>query len=307
MPIRINGGVFCDQMLTGSLAHYVITGADFSGAMDSFGQPVPNSAAEIIFTRIEAGAYVDIMNPNEFNLSFALESGRSLWDEVSLTALVRSLGTDVGVDHINCLACTVTQVPYIWGLQGGATSFIGLSDTPASYAGAAGYNVTVNSGATGLVFTPATGTNSFTTIDVNAQPSIIAAGSDTLTFVAGSNVVITTDSLAKTIKIDASGGSSGDYLPVSAGTILAIGTRYFVTNIGTVYLPESTGAGYTAGQSITISKKVGNTVFVNTSGLLDIIATDIGNTNILEFDATQEVIFVFDGVSTWNLQIGSAY
>lgn len=306
MPIRTNGGVFCDQMLTGSLAHYVITGANFSGAMDSFGQPVPNSAAEIIFNNIEAGAYIDIMNPNEFNLSFALESGRSLWDEVSLTALVRSLGTDVGVDHINCVACTVTQVPYIWGLQGGATSFIGLSDTPSTYAGAAGYSVTVNPAATGLIFTPNTGGNSFTTIDVNTQPSITANGSDTLTFIAGSNVVITTDALAKTIKIDAASGGSADYMPVSPGTVLSIGTRYFVTTAGTVYLPNSSGAGFTAGQSITVAKKVGDTVFVNISGS-DIIATDAGNTNILEFDATQEVIFVFDGMSTWNLQIGSTY
>lgn len=38
---------------------------------------------------------------------------------------------------------------------GGATSFLGLSDTPASYAGAAGQVVQVNAGATGLEFAAA--------------------------------------------------------------------------------------------------------------------------------------------------------
>ena len=105
MPIRTHGGVFNDQMLTGSLSHYVVCGADFSGAINSFGQPVPFSAAEIIFNRIESGAYVNIMNPNSCNLSFALEEDRSIWNEVTLTAMIQSLGPDVGVDHVDCTVC----------------------------------------------------------------------------------------------------------------------------------------------------------------------------------------------------------
>jgi hypothetical protein len=308
MPIRTNGGVFNSQMLTGSLVHYVVCGADFSGAINSFGQPVPFSAAEIIFNRIEAGAYVDIMNPNSCNLSFALEADRSIWDETSLTLMVQSLGTDVGVDHVDCSVCTVQEVPYIWGCgTGGATTFLDLTDTPNTYAGSAGYVVTVNPGATGLIFTPAGGivSNAFSTIAVPTQPAITASGSDTLTFIAGSNVVITTNSLAKTVTINASGGGSSDYIPVPPGTLLSVSTRYFVTGTGTVTLPSSVGAGFTAGRSITIAKKVGDTVLVNVGAVSDIIATDLGNTDSIEFDATQEIIMVFDGISTWNLQIGS--
>ncbi len=305
MPIRTNGGVFNDQMITGSLRHFVCEGADFSGAINAFGQPVPFSAAEIIFSNISEDGFIDIMNPNQYNLSFALEINRSSWDGPSLTAMVQSLGNDVGVDHIDCSVCTVTEVPYIWDVGAGATSFLDLSDVPHTYAGASGYAVTVNVGETGLVFTPIAPADTFSTIEVSGQPTITASDSDTLTFVAGSNIVVTTNALAKSIRIDASGGGSSDYLPVAAGTALAIGTKYFVTTAGTVTLPAATGSGYSAGQSVIITKPVGITIFIDIGDISDIIATDLGQTDSIEFDATQEVIFVFDGTSTWNLQIGA--
>jgi hypothetical protein len=305
MVVRVNGGVFNDQMITGSLRHFVCEGADFSGAINQFGQPVPNSAAEIIFTNISEDGFIDIMNPNQYNLSFALEINRSRWDGPSLTAMVRSLGSDVGVDHLDLTACTVTEVPYIWDLGGGATSFLQLSDVPHTYAGAAGYAVTVNPGETGLIFTPIAVPNAFSTIAVQAQPTITATGSDTLTFVAGSNISITTNATGKTVRIDSTGGGSSDYLPVPPGTALSISTRYYVTSSGTVTLPPVTGSGYSAGQSVIITKPNGATVFVNIGSLSDIIQTDLGSTDSVEFDATQEVIFVFNGISTWDLQIGS--
>lgn len=306
MPIRTSGGVFSSQVLTGSLVHYVVCGANFSGAIDSFGNPVPNSAAEIIFNRIQSGAYVNIMNPNDCNLSFALEADRSIWDETSLTIMIQSLGTDVGVDHIDCSLCTVQEVPYVWSCgTGGANSFLDLVDTPSTYAGSAGYVVTVNPAATGLIFTPSSGGNAFSNIAVALQPTISAVGSDTITFIAGSNIVLTTNALAKTLKIDAT-GSTSDYIPVPPGTLLSISTRYFVTSSGTVTLPSTVAAGFTAGKSIIIAKRVTDIIFVDVGAITDIIATDLGTTNSIEFDATQEIIFVFDGISTWNLQIGSA-
>lgn len=307
MPVRTNGGVFNSQMLTGALAHYVVQGADFSGAIDSFGQPVPDSAAEIIFTIITASAEVEIMNPNSCNLSFALQAGRTTWDEYSLTAMIRGLGTDVGVDHVNCSLCTAKRVPYIWACGSSDVSFLNLTDTPSTYAGSAGYVVTVNPTSTGLIFTPGGGTgtvNTFSTISSLAQPSIIASGSDTLTFVAGNNISITTNATAKSIRIDSTGtGSSSDYIPVPPGTLLAISKRYFITAPGTVTLPIT--SGITAGQSVIIAKKVSDIVFVNVGAGTDIIATDLGSTNSVEFDATQEIILVYGGSSIWNLQIGS--
>jgi len=305
MPVRTNGGVFDQQVLTGSLSHWVVCGADFSGAFDNFGKPVPGSAAEIIFTNISEGAYINIMNPNEENLSFALEEGRSTWDEISLTTMVQGLGTDVGVDHINCSVCVVKRVPYIWGCgAGGATSFLDLTDTPDTYAGAANYVVTVNTTETGLIFTPVGITsNAFSFVAVPTQPTVTATGSDTLTIVPGTNVNITTNALAKSVTINSTAGT--DYIPVPPGTALNFSLRYFITGSGTVTLPQASGSGKPAGTSIIISKKVSDIVFVNAFNSADIIATDLGTTNSVEFDATQEIILVFDGVYTWNLQIGS--
>jgi hypothetical protein len=305
MPIRTNGGVFDQQILTGSLSHWVICGADFSGAVNSYGKPVPNSAAEIIFRNIEEHATIDIMNPNDCNLSFALEEGRSIWDEISLTVMVQSLGTDVGVDHINCAVCTVKQVPYVWGCgTGGATTFLDLTDTPDTYAGAANYVVTVNPTATGLIFTAVGITsNAYSFVAVPTQTTLAAIGSDTLTIKPGANVNITTDPLTQSLTISSTAGT--DYVPVPQGTLLAFSTKYFVTSTGTVFLPHGTGSGRPAGTSVVVTKPNSFTVYVTTTGPFDIISTDLGSDTTIEFDATQECIFVFDGTSTWNLQIGS--
>jgi hypothetical protein len=296
------------------MRHFVIEGANFSGAVDQYGQPVPNSAAEIIFTNISEQGFIDIMNPNIYNISFALEIERSNWDGPSLTAMVQSLGTDVGVDHINCSICTVTEVPYIWDIGGGpgVTEFTQLLDVPHSYAGAGGYAVTVNPGQTGLIFTPIP--VSFGAVAVNAQSTVNASiPDDTLSLIPGSNVSILTDPITKSITISADSGSV-DYIPVPPGTHLQISKRYFVTAAGTVYLPVAQGSGYTAGQSIRITKPAGNlpptypttVVFVTVGNpVTDLIATDLGSDTTVEFDATQEIVLVFDGDHTWELQIGS--
>jgi len=303
MPIRTSGGVFNDQMLTGSLSHYVVCGADFSGAVNSFGQPVPFSAAEIIFNKIEAGAYVNIMNPNECNLSFALEEGRSIWTEASLTAMIQALGPDVGSDHLDLTVCVCTRVPYVWSCGTGVDTFLELLDTPDSYAGFGGYVVTVNPGETGLIFTPASaGANAFSFVASPLQPTISALGSDTLTLIAGPNMVITTNSLLKTVTYTSTAGT--DYIPIPPATAMGFSLKYFVTSSGTVTLPIGTGSGEPAGTSVIVTKKSGDVVFVNALGGDD-VATDLGNDTSIQFDATQECIFVFDGISTWNLQIGS--
>lgn len=265
MPVRKTGGVFNEQVLTGSLAHYAICGADFSGAINSYGQPVPNSAAEIIFTKISEGAYINIMNPNDCNLSFALEAGRSIWDEISLTVMVQSLGPNVGVDHIDCTLCTVKQVPYIWGCGTGSADAFSFVASPS-------------------------------------QPTISASANDTLTLIAGTNMVITTNMLLKTVTFD-SLGVQGPYIPVPPATALLANTRYYITSPGTVTLPLGSGTLIT-GTFVKVTKKPGDTIFINTVGP-DSIATDLGNDISIEVDATQECVFIFDGVSSWDLQVGS--
>jgi hypothetical protein len=310
MVQRTNGGVFNTQMITGSLRHFVVEGANFSGAVNSFNQPVAGSAAEVIFTNISADGYIDIMNPSAYNLSFALEINRSNWDSPSLMAMIRSLGSDVGVDHVDCSQCTVSEVPYIWNLGGGAaTIFTDLLDVPVNYTGFAGATVSVNSTEDGLIFTtpviPAS-VNAFSKIKVTSQPDINASVSDTLQFIAGSNILITTNAATKSIQIDSSGGGTTDYLPVSPGAVLAVSTKYFVTGPGTVTLPSSIGAGFVAGQSIIISKPNNVIVYVNVGSPTDLIMTDLGSDISVEFDATQEIILIFNGINTWHLQIGSS-
>lgn len=303
MPIRTTGGVFDEQVLTGSLAHYVICGADFSGAINSYGQPVPNSAAEVIFTKISEGAYINIMNPNEHNLSFALEAGRSVWDEISLTEMVQALGNDVGADHVDCSVCSVKRVPYVWGCgTGGSETFLELTDTPASYTGYAGYVVSVDPLENGLIFVPATASNAFSTIEVTSQPTINAFGSDTLTFVAGSNISIVTDSGLKTVQINSTASGTNNYTPIPSGTQLSIDSKYFVTTAGIVVLPDI--VGLLAGQAVTVTKVPGITVFVNSYNISHVISTDIGDTDSIEMDLTEEAVFIFDGAA-WALQIGS--
>lgn len=61
-----------------------------------------------------------------------------------------------------------------------------------------------------------TGGNSFTTISVSGQSNIVAAANDTLTFVAGNNINITTDSSAKTVTIASFGLGYTDYGSIAA-------------------------------------------------------------------------------------------
>lgn len=302
MPVRTTGGVFDEQVLTGSLAHYVVCGADFSGAINSFGQPVPFSAAEIIFSNITEGAYVNIMNPNECNLSFALEAGRSIWTAASLQVMIQSLGSDVGVDHIDCTVCTVEQVPYIWACGTGAESFLDLTDTPSTYAGSAGYVVAVNGPEDGLIFIPATASNAFAFVAVPSESTLTAVGSDTLTIIPGTNIVITTNSLTNELTINSP--SDNDYIPVPGGTALSISQRYFVTSAGTVTLPSLTGVN-TPGQSVTITKVIGISVLVDVGNVSDMINTDLGATDQIDYDAAEELVFVVSDLNHWELQIGS--
>jgi hypothetical protein len=243
------------------------------------------------------------MNPNEVNLSFALEEDRSTWDEASLTAMIQSLGTDVGVDHVDCSVCVCTRVPYVWCCGDGSESFLDLTDTPDTYAGSAGYVVTVNPTEDGLIFLPASaGSNAFSFVAVPTQPTISAVGSDTLTIIPGSNIVITTNAFTKEVTINATG--SNDYIPIPGGSAMLLHEKYFVTSAGTVTLPAISGAT-PIGSSVTVTKPVNITVLIDVGNPSDEINTDLGSTDEIEFDATQELVFVVSGPNDWELQIGS--
>ena len=109
MPQRVNGSVFSDQVLTGSLRHYLLVGADFSESFDDE-SPVYGSAAEEVARVITQKAIIAIFNPYEIGISFALESNRANWDTDELQAAIRALGTDVGTDHLDLSSIRIEEV-----------------------------------------------------------------------------------------------------------------------------------------------------------------------------------------------------
>ena len=111
MPQRVNGSVFSDQVLTGSLRHYLLVGADFSESFDDE-SPVYGSAAEEVARVITQKAIIAIFNPYEIGISFALESNRANWDTDELQAAIRALGTDVGTDHLDLSSIRIEEVEY---------------------------------------------------------------------------------------------------------------------------------------------------------------------------------------------------
>lgn len=158
MAERTNGGVFNDQILTGSLRHFIIETGDFSGAVDQYGQPVHGSAAEIIYTTISQRATIVIMNPDTDSISFALETNRSSWTDEAIQVALRLLGDDVGVDGVDLRNIRVTEVPYDFNsFDVGSKTFIELIDTPATYVGQGGLHLAVADDESGVVFIPGGG------------------------------------------------------------------------------------------------------------------------------------------------------
>lgn len=111
MPQRINGSVFSDQVLTGSLRHYLLVGADFGNSF-SDEAPVYGSAAEEVARIITQKATIAIFNPYEIGISFALESNRANWETEELEDAIRQLGNNVGTDHIDLSNIRLTEVEY---------------------------------------------------------------------------------------------------------------------------------------------------------------------------------------------------
>ena len=111
MPQRVNGSVFSDQVLTGSLKHYLLIGADFSDSFDGEA-PVYGSAAEEVARVITQRATIAIFNPYEIGISFALESNRANWETEDLEQAIRDLGSNVGTDGLDLSNIRLTEVEY---------------------------------------------------------------------------------------------------------------------------------------------------------------------------------------------------
>lgn len=111
MPQRINGSVYTDQTLSGSLKHYLLVGADFKNSF-SDKSPAAGSAAEEIVRVITQNATIVIFNPFSIGISFALESNRANWNTSDLEIAIRELGNTVGYDNLNLSNIRLNEVEY---------------------------------------------------------------------------------------------------------------------------------------------------------------------------------------------------
>ena len=123
-----------------------------------------------------------------------------------------SAGLDIGI--ISSYDDASGQIQLAVSGGGGASTFLDLTDTPTIFDGSAGKFLKVNSGETALEFTTApTGEanqNAFTNVAVSGQTTVEADDTeDTLTFVAGSNMTITTNASGDSITFASSGGGGG--------------------------------------------------------------------------------------------------
>lgn len=110
-----------------------------------------------------------------------------------------SLGTSAGtVDKPVLIATSATTAVLILAISGagggGASDFVGLSDTPASYSGAGGKLVAVNSGATALEFVAAPSGGA--SVSINAQTGttytlVLADAGKLVTLTNGSAITLT--------------------------------------------------------------------------------------------------------------------
>lgn len=128
MTTRVRGGVFNNQSVAGKLTYYKITGVDFSsyaslGAYEiqnftygldalaaptphivAAGQPIPKSAAELVYLAISDKATMvtfEVTSSGEIHI--ALENTNNGWNAADMQAALRLLGpnqngTNVGLD-----------------------------------------------------------------------------------------------------------------------------------------------------------------------------------------------------------------
>lgn len=102
----------------------------------------------------------------------------------TLTAFMRSLLDDPD-------QATAQATLGLTGGGGGSSTFLGLTDTPASYSGQAGNLVTVNSGATALDYTPLTAAGRALLDDADTAAQRATLGLGTLAQQDAANVAIT--------------------------------------------------------------------------------------------------------------------
>ena len=147
-----------------------------------------------------------------YGITDALELGTTSTTALAGDTSIPSTLTDLGISDGSSGQVLTTDgtgnFTFTTVSGGGSSDFLSLTDTPSSF-GSAGQVVVVNSTADGLEFSTAgsggeVNQNAFSNIAVSGQSTIEADSStDTLNFVNGSNIAITTNPTSDTITISA--------------------------------------------------------------------------------------------------------
>lgn len=256
-------------------------------------------------TQAAVGAYWDIIQTNIVWPISSTQGGTGLTSFAANSMLYASAANTwaalaPGTDGY--FLKSVSGVPTWASLPTQTTTFLQLTDTPASYTGHAGKYVVVNAGATALEFISLPTYDNFQYWRINNADSASGAISLTSTsifsIIAGTAMSIAAPSAGTTatakLTINHSTGSGYNHLPTSGGS--------------TQWLKWTTAdAGvWTTPAALTTSAGKGLKIGASTSG-----SYDINTTKEIEVDFTQVAAYShthanYDNYQSWNLLVDTA-
>ena len=102
-------------------------------------------------------------------------------------------------------------------------------------------------------------------------------------------------------EIQAATAASNNYIPIIDSSLIAVGKQFLITLDGDYLLPDVTSLA--VGDAITFAKLKSTTPSIKTFNLSQVINTDIGSSDELIYDLTQDVVLVAAGTE-WELQLG---
>jgi plastocyanin len=149
-----------------------------------------------------------------------------------------------------------------------------------------------------------TAVNTFSNILVSGESTLSALGSDSVTFIAGSNINITTNASTNTLTISAN-ATGGEITPNSFTTFAVSGENSLTADSPTDTLTLVAGANVSittnsATDTLTISSTA-NTLF---TGLTDVASASLSVANVYE---PASILFKVDNVSTLAYTFDSHY
>lgn len=97
--------------------------------------------------------------------------------------------------------------------------------------------------------------------------------------------------------------ASNNYIPIIDSSLIAVGKKFLITEVGDYILPDTTLL--IAGDTITFAKITSITPTISTYDPAQLIITNIGGTDELTYDLTQDIVLVVAGTS-WELQFGGS-